>query len=771
MDKDSDSIKSFSDAPTSGRILSMDMGKHVADCYQGENAPCRSACPLDLDVPKFITKLQRGNFKSAYNLFRDHSIFPEIVQLICDQPCMGACARKDAYGAINLKKLERAAADFAGSITPVRYNIPKKNKNVAIVGAGLCGLSCMARLVSHGYSVVVFEKTGRIGGYLWELFPDGRFMKEIDLQTRHLDYELRLEAFVTSMDDLCGFDAVLLACGNNGEDFGLLSALNRDSLGSVQDGIFLGGRLVGSSPVESIENGLRASQSIESYLKIGRMHEMTGVSVKRPSRLKVSLKHFQFTEQPESDVYTKEQAMQEAACCPRCDCGDCMRSCDFMKVYNKLPKKIVNDVRVRLNPVEGLQGSTGTRMINSCNACGLCSEVCSENIDMGEFLLEAKSIMHREGSLPPVFHEFWMRDMHHAQSEGAHLARCAPGYEKSRYLFFPGCQLGASDPAYVEKTYEYLREKLPDTGLLLSCCGAPAEWAGAVLSMEETAGDIRKVWESMGRPEIIFACPSCKKMFRKYLPEIRQVSLYEVIRRHGTPGGGHMDGDTVSVFDPCSSRYDPEMQESVRELISMTGRVIEELPTARREAACCGFGGHIYPANRDLAENISKNRAKLGPRPFVTYCANCRDILSRSGKNCVHVLNLVFGIGSWSLLPPSLSRRRDNRESLKKDLLRQVWGQDVVMEEKKSQIVLATGLEEKLDKHLILEDDIRRTITYCEKNGTQILDTETGRFIGHCRLGNITYWVEYLIDNGRFMVWNVYSHRMRIEEEGHDDLR
>ncbi|MCL1896473.1 MAG: heterodisulfide reductase-related iron-sulfur binding cluster [Clostridiales bacterium] len=829
--------------PASGRILSMDMGKHVADCYSGESPPCRMACPLDLDIPEFMAKLRRGKFKSAYNLLRDYVIFPEIVSQICGEPCADACARGDVDAALELSKLERAAAAFADKAAPAKYNTAGKGKTVAVVGAGLCGLSCTIRLASHGYGVVVFERSNSAGGRLHGLLPGGGFMEEIALQTQHTDYELRTGTLVKSLDELREFDAVLLACGPDGCDFGLLDGLDRDSLGSAEAGIFLGGGLIGSSPIESIENGIRASQSIESYLKIGRMHEMTGVSVRKPSRLKINKKLFLPAEQPAAgthakeargsgkdgnpiagqpaaDIYTKEQAMQEAARCPGCDCSDCMRSCDFMKTFGRLPKKIVNDVRVRLNPVEGLQGGKGTIMINSCNACGLCAEVCSEDIDMGDFLLETRSIMHREGSLPPAFHDFWIRDMFHAQSEKAYLESNAPGKEKSEYLFFPGCQLGASAPACVEKAYEYLLEKLPGTGILLGCCGAPAEWAGDDPLVEETVGGIRKAWEAMGKPKVIFACPSCEKMLGKHLPEIEKVSVFETIQKHGLPASQASQGDgsfgapasaasgeTVSIFDPCSSRHSPGMQDSVRSLVSMTGREVRELPAAGREAVCCGYGGHIYPANRELAGKIAQNRIGLGPHPFVTYCVNCRDIFSRGGKECVHILDLAFGTGDVAAPVPSLSKKRENREALKKDLLRQVWGQgapsvggvegienakgigDVKdnedtagaegimevedtaginspeMEGKGCETALAPGLEEKLDRLLVLEGDIRETIRHCEETGARLLDPETGCYVAHRRLGVVTLWVEYRTEGGAYIVENAYCHRMRIEGE------
>ena len=764
----------LTDSSASARILSKDMRAFVADCYSGEGAPCMEVCPLGLDVREFIARIQRGNFKSAYNYFRDQVIFPAIVCSICEQPCKNVCARKDADTAIDIQKLERASIDFAGSNDPVKFNSPKKNKTIAIVGAGLCGLSCMIRLATHGYDVVVFEKNKSLGGCLHDLLSDTKFIEEIELQTNHLDFELKNETSITNLDELKDFDAVLLASGSGGDDFGLLSDLNRESLGSTIDGFFLGGGIIGSTPIEAIENGIRASQSIESYLKIGRMHEMTGVNLKNAaSRLKINKALFLPSERPEAEVYTKEQASLEAAACPLCDCIDCQRSCDFMLNYARLPKKIVRDVQVHLNPVDGLQGSKGNIMINSCNACGLCADVCSEDINMGDFLLQTRSIMHREGTLPPVFHDFWMRDMYHALGENTYIAKNAPGQEKSEFLFFPGCQLGASNPEYVIHAYDYLREKVPSTGLLLGCCGAPAEWAGEASAMAEICADIKKVWTDFGQPEIVFACPSCKKMLNKYLPEIKLVSLYEIILRNGLPydvqsentSAHETSGKNVSVYDPCSSRNDSVMQESVRKLATMAGYSLEELPSSGQEANCCGFGGHIYPANKDLAEKIAGNRISLGTHPYITYCINCHDIFAVNGKECVHVLDLIFANIDGKRPIPSLSKKRENREILQKELLRKIWDYNTNMETKENKIILDPQLEQKLDRLLILESDIVETIEFCETTGSLLQNPDTGSYIGHRRLGLVTYWVEYTKEENLYNVINAYSHRMQIEGE------
>ena len=113
--------------------------------------------------------------------------------------------------------------------------------------------------------------------------------------------------------------------------------------------------------------------------------------------------------------------------------------------------------------------------------------------------------------MPPSAHEFALLDQEFSNGE-AFLARPQPGYETCRYLFFPGCQAAAVSPRTVEITYRRLREELEGgTGLLLGCCGAISRWAAREELLQEALEKIRAAWESMGRPEILCACPTCLK--------------------------------------------------------------------------------------------------------------------------------------------------------------------------------------------------------------------------------------------------------------------
>jgi Fe-S oxidoreductase len=778
--EDSGIVEGLLSASAGGRILSLGMDQHVRDCCNGDKPPCRCACPFELDVNTFVSRLQKGSFSSAYTMYRDRVIFPAIVSRLCDRPCENACVRKDLDDPIDMSGLEKAAVAYAASTKPVKYNIPRKAEKAAVIGAGLCGLSCAARLSARGYGVTLFEKSGQIGGRLRGLYPDEDFYGEIHNQTGHLDLDIRLSTEIPDAAALLGeYGAVLIATGEGGADFGLTDGLNLDSLGTARDGVFMAGSILGGSPMRSIENGSRAALSIENFLKTGRMHIMQGIETDRPSRLRVNLQGAEKKPalKPAADTgYTKEAARGEAGRCLKCDCTECMKACDFLQSYKKLPKKIVADVRVTLNSVDQLSPRIATRLISSCNICGLCSERCTESIDMGEFLLDARRIMHREGSLPPVFHDFWIRDLRFTMSDSVYLARNAPFAEKSEYLFFPGCQLGASDPRYVTRTYQYLLEQNRATGLMLACCGIPAEWAGDERLAEETVGRIRSDWRAMGSPVVITACPTCEKMFRKHLPEVNFTGLYDIINKNGLPVSYEKPGaeneKTCSVFDPCSSRYDPDMQRSVRELTAKAGLENLELPSSGETAVCCGNGGHVYSANPELHKTIAAKRAQMGGAPYVTYCTNCRDTFAELGKPCRHILDILFGLNHAGRKPPSLSQRRENRILLRETLLKDVWSEgeetnaSAYKEETKMELIISPELTEKLNRLMILEGDVRRAVEHCETTGSKVFSPARDCCIGHHKQGYMTYWVAYKKDGGAFRILNAYSHRLVLTDEG-----
>ncbi len=736
----------------------------VVECLQFERAFCSAECPFNLDIPDFIGKLQQGRFNVAYRTYQHVVGFPGIVSELCHEPCKQVCPLKENGGSISLKLLEKAAMKYARTTIPDQYNMPPKDKRIAIIGAGISGLACALRLSTKKYDVTVYEKTGKIGGHLHELSDPEIFLADIKQQFIHESYTLLLDTEVNDLEEL-NYDAVYIATGKGGNDFGLFRS-NEGAYASSKPGVFMGGSLTGADTMQAIAQGLDVSNAVERYLKIGRMNQP---ETERGTKLTYDAIRIIPNDAilPEDGcTYSKHEAIAEARRCLKCKCDACNYYSPLLSYFRKFPRRITEEVEVTITP-SSLDGdaSLATRLISTCNHCGLCKEVCPKDIDVGEFLLKSHRTMREKGKMPWAFHEFYLRDMDFTNTDAA-LARRPAGYERSKYFFFPGCQLGASDPEYVMSSYRFLLQYFPDTALMLYCCGAPAEWAGDEPVHNEVINKIREQWSELGNPVAIFACPTCRNMFQQYLPEVEGIFLYDLIEEKEFNPVNSFNGITASVFDPCASRHEPDLQRSVRQIATKAGFKLEPLPMEGKMAECCSYGGQVEITHPQYAKYTAQKRISQNDYPYITYCSNCRDIFTKEGKQTWHILDILFDLNNKDTgRLPSVSERRYNRLFLRQQVLKEYWNEEIDMKKEEIIIKISRELKEKLNNKFILESDVYKVITECEQSGNKIFDPEKETFTGYRQIGNMTIWTEYRVqEEGRFELVNAYCHRMKIED-------
>ena len=141
-------------------------------CIQEEIPYCQLDCPLHIDVRALIKHVQSGNFKSAWKGYHKQVKFPGIVSRTCPQPCRHRCKRSEVDEAISIRLLERTCDDHGYSEIRSRFATFKKNKQVAIIGSGLAGMTCALQLAAKGYSVALYEQAEKPGGSLWQVDKD-----------------------------------------------------------------------------------------------------------------------------------------------------------------------------------------------------------------------------------------------------------------------------------------------------------------------------------------------------------------------------------------------------------------------------------------------------------------------------------------------------------------------------------------------------------------------------------------------------------------------
>ncbi len=171
-------------------------------CLGCKLKPCSKACPMNTDIPEFISKVKDQKIEEAYNILIQNNLFSHICSKICpqEQQCQGSCVRAIKFEPTKIGRIENFVNDWAveNSIEPKIEIKECENKNVkvAIVGGGPAGLSCSYELAKNGIKTVVFEKEKEIGGILNYGIPDFRLdkstIKNIVKNLEKLGVEFRL---------------------------------------------------------------------------------------------------------------------------------------------------------------------------------------------------------------------------------------------------------------------------------------------------------------------------------------------------------------------------------------------------------------------------------------------------------------------------------------------------------------------------------------------------------------------------------------------------
>ncbi|MFZ7101147.1 MAG: pyridine nucleotide-disulfide oxidoreductase/dicluster-binding protein [Peptococcaceae bacterium] len=766
-----------------------------AKCVQEEAPGCTAACPVHVDVRGMVEALRKNDYGAGFKLFHKAVPFPRIISRICDQPCQKTCKRKEIDEPIAINALEKVCVDNSRQPGARLLPVKAKDKKVAVIGAGLSGLTVAAELTKKGYGVVIYEAADCLGGSIRQIaesrLPRQAIEDDIAQLKKNSLVEIHCNTAVgndngstVSFAGLCKeFDAIYLGIGRQ-EAAPLQLGLELTAAGNLvidpltlatsHSLVFAGGSLrwggEGRSPITSISEGKIAVNSIDRLLQNASLTANRGKEGPYPTSLYTNTAGIAYQAVVQSSDplqgYTAAEALQEANRCLLCQCLECVKVCEFLAHYRSYPKRYVREVYNNLSIVMGIHHAN--KMINSCSLCGLCEEVCPGGLNMGEVFREARQMMVKKEKMPPSAHDFALRDLEFSTGDKFVLNRHQPGFTTSGVMFFPGCQLSASAPHYVRRMYEFLCEKIAGgVGLSLGCCGAPADWAGQEKLFKEIIMTVENEWQSLGRPKVITGCPTCYSIFKRELPGMDVETIWTLLEQTGLPdqGGRGVAPKKLAVHDACTTRHEVRLHAAIRNILRELGHQIVELDNSRQTTECCGYGGLMIYANRELARQTIKRRTMESEDDYLAYCAMCRDNFARQGKRVYHLLDLIFGSDQLELAEqkgPGISERQENRARCKQTLLKEVWGEEVEEELAEIKLIIPESVRLILEDRMILTADITKVIAYGERTGNRLKNTERNSYIAYFRPVSVTYWVEYSPQGESFLVHNAYSHRLEI---------
>ncbi|MBN2437871.1 MAG: FAD-dependent oxidoreductase, partial [Deltaproteobacteria bacterium] len=243
-------------------------------------SPCKAACPTHISVQGYVALIAAGKFKEALKLIKRDNPFPIVCGRVCNHPCEEACKRREVDEPIDIMHLKRFVADL--DLNEETRFIPevkeKKDKKIAVIGAGPAGLTAAYYLAIEGYEIDVFEALPVAGGWLAVGIPEYRLPKDVlkaeikvieDLGVRiHLNTRIGKEIpFEKLRQD---YDAVFIGCGTvlsskldvPGEDLhGVVHGVDYLRRVNLGEKVFLGNRVAviggGNVAMDAVRTAVR----------------------------------------------------------------------------------------------------------------------------------------------------------------------------------------------------------------------------------------------------------------------------------------------------------------------------------------------------------------------------------------------------------------------------------------------------------------------------------------------------------------------------------
>ena len=228
-----------------GRLTSAEIERNFADlhpplsksealiaadrCYFCFAAPCTTACPTGIDIPRFIQSIRSGDIEGAAYAILSENIMGGMCARVCPTEvlCEEACVRNvHEDKPVDIGLLQRYATDpILEAGTQLFERATPTGRRIAVVGGGPAALSCAHRLACLGHGVTVYCRDGKPAGL--NEYGIAAYKTVDDFAQREASYILSIGGIEVRTDvALCrelsldslrrGFDAVFLAIGLSG---------------------------------------------------------------------------------------------------------------------------------------------------------------------------------------------------------------------------------------------------------------------------------------------------------------------------------------------------------------------------------------------------------------------------------------------------------------------------------------------------------------------------------------------------------------------------
>jgi len=353
-------------------------------------------------------------------------------------------------------------------------------------------------------------------------------------------------------------------------------------------------------------------------------------------------------------------------------CGTCSSSCPTAYAMDYSPRQLWQLVRL------GLEAEVlTTRTFWLCTVCKSCQVRCPRGIQITDTMIALKEYAQQRGADVPEMlvnlGEMVTTDYNISGDDNStrliwseNLPDAPLGVKPQRstadVVYFVGCVGSFYPRAYSipQSMVELLDRAQVDFTVLGGdewCCGYPLYVAGMRDRMAELARCNLEHIRAVGASRVVFSCPSCYYAMSHLYPQLADVSglTFQHATEHlaqlvaeGRLALGPVQ-EAVTYHDPCDLGRKSGVYEAPRDVLrAIPGLELRELVATRENSLCCGGGGDVEIADREVTTGVATRRLgqvqATGVRTLVSACQQCKRTLqeaARSNRIRIRVLDIV----------------------------------------------------------------------------------------------------------------------------------
>jgi heterodisulfide reductase subunit D len=381
----------------------------------------------------------------------------------------------------------------------------------------------------------------------------------------------------------------------------------------------------------------------------------------------LDLKRFAFLQLMELDACTR--------------CGECVTWCPTFEEKPELdaitPLRKIEAVRQSARQQHGLWARLfGARPLDGeklevhsagtydCTLCGRCGVVCPVHIDTRALWIAMRETLVDQGVYPETFDHLRETVTTHYNISGdandnrliwsENLLEVPEGVgskEQAEVVYFVGCVASFYPRSYsVPQSMVEIFERAEVDFLTLGgeewCCGFPLIIAGmgdaAVEAIRHNVEAVRKA----GAKRLVAACPSCyhtwKHDYARILGEplgFEVLHAAELLEEIIDEGRIELEPfkQPVTYHDPCDLGRTSGVYEAPRNVIrAIPDITFTEMEHHREYSLCCGGGGDVEMADKDLTAAVARTRVEEAKateaKVILSACQQCERTLAGAAR-------------------------------------------------------------------------------------------------------------------------------------------